>query len=101
MDTNLPFSKQLNLGNGSHSKSNWSGIVKKQENQRDDQNSTAFATPFCRSRQRMSTQSRATSLREAGNERFKKRDYEGAIDFYSQSLKVEETAAWYCALHRA
>ena len=49
----------------------------------------------------MSTQSRATSLREAGNERFKKRDYEGAIDFYSQSLKVEETAAWYCALHRA
>ena len=47
----------------------------------------------------MSNKSRATSLREAGNERFKKHDYEGAVDFYSQSLKVEETAAWYYALH--
>ncbi len=36
----------------------------------------------------------AESLKEKGNETFKKRDYETAIDFYSKSIAIEPSAAW-------
>ena len=48
---------------------------------------------------RMSIQQTATALREAGNECYKKRDYEGAIERYTESLKKEETAAWYLVFY--
>lgn len=37
----------------------------------------------------------AESLKERGNEAFKKRDYATAVDFYSRSLSIEPSAAWY------
>lgn len=35
------------------------------------------------------------SLRVKGNEYYRKKDYENAIDFYTKSLNIEKTAAWY------
>ena len=35
------------------------------------------------------------SLRIKGNEYYRKRDYENAIDYYTKSLDIEKTAAWY------
>lgn len=42
----------------------------------------------------MSQNSSAESLKEQGNEFYKKKDYEKAVSFYSQSIEVQETAAW-------
>ena len=47
----------------------------------------------------MSIQQTATALREAGNECYKQRDYEGAIERSTESLKKEETAAWYLVFY--
>lgn len=35
------------------------------------------------------------SLRVKGNEYYRKREYENAIDYYTKSLNIEKTAAWY------
>lgn len=35
------------------------------------------------------------SLRAKGNEYYRKKDYENAIDYYTKSLNIEKTAAWY------
>ena len=43
----------------------------------------------------MNDNSSAESLKEKGNEYYKKRDYERAVSLYSQSLQKQETAAWY------
>lgn len=43
----------------------------------------------------MSNNSSAETLREKGNEYYKKRDYDNAIDFYSQSIAVQGTAPAY------
>ena len=42
----------------------------------------------------MSEPRTADNLKEKGNEAFKKRDYETAIDFYTQSIALEPSAAW-------
>ena len=44
--------------------------------------------------ERMSDQLSAESLKDKGNEAYKKRDYEKAIEWYTQSLHVQPTAAW-------
>ena len=43
----------------------------------------------------MSNNSSAESLREKGNEFYKKKDYDHAIDCYSQSIAIQGTAAAY------
>ena len=35
------------------------------------------------------------SLRAKGNEYYRKKDYENAIGYYTKSLNIEKTAAWY------
>ena len=43
----------------------------------------------------MSNNNSAESLREKGNEFYKKKDYDHAIDCYSQSIAIQGTAAAY------
>ena len=40
----------------------------------------------------------AEILKEQGNEYYKKRDYERAVSLYTQSIEIQETAAWYIIL---
>ena len=42
----------------------------------------------------MNDQLSAELLKDKGNEAYKKRDFEKAIEWYTQSLNVQPTAAW-------